>query len=132
MREDGYAEVLRFRRELRSFLRWSEQAARDAGLTPAVHQLLLAVRGSSRDGGPTVGDVAAELGVRHHSAVELTQRAEDLGLLLRDRSGEDQRQVRLSLTRTGQERLEQLTTLHLPRIEQLADALADVTAVRFG
>jgi len=132
VREDGYAEVLRFRRELRSFLRWSEQAARDAGLTPAVHQLLLAVRGSSRDGGPTVGDVAAELGVRHHSAVELTQRAEDLGLLLRDRSGEDQRQVRLSLTRTGQERLEQLTTLHLPRIEQLADALADVTAVRFG
>jgi DNA-binding MarR family transcriptional regulator len=132
VREDGYAEVLKFRRELRSFLRWSEQAARDAGLTPAVHQLLLAVRGSAREGGPTVGDVAEELGVRHHSAVELTQRAEELGLLLRDRSDEDHRQVRLSLTGTGRERLEALTTLHLPRIEQLADVLAAVTAARSG
>jgi DNA-binding MarR family transcriptional regulator len=126
----AYAEVLRFRRELRGFLQWSESAARDAGLTPAVHQLLLTIRASQREGGPTIGDVAAELGVRHHSAVELAQRAEELDLLTRERSGEDHRQVRLTLTPSGRHRLEELTRLHLPRIQALADVLAAVTADR--
>jgi DNA-binding MarR family transcriptional regulator len=130
MRDGEYAEVLRFRRELRGFLRWSEDAARDAGLTPAVHQLLLATRGSTRVGGPTIGDVAEALDVRHHSAVELAQRAEELGLLTRERSGDDHRQVRLALTPDGRDRLAELTRLHLPRIEALADALAAVTADR--
>ena len=71
-----YGQLLRFRRELRGFLRWSEETARANGLTPSVHQLLLAVRGSGREGGPTVKDVAEALDVRHHSAVELAQRAE--------------------------------------------------------
>lgn len=130
MREEQYAEVLRFRRELRAFLKWSEGAAREAGLTPAIHQLLLAVRGSGREGGPTVGDVAEQLGIRHHSAVELAQRAQELGLLTRERSGDDHRQVRLALTEPARDRLEQLTELHLPRIETLADVLAAVTADR--
>lgn len=130
MRNADYAEVLRFRQELRGFLRWSEGTAREAGLTPAVHQLLLATRGSSRDGGPTIGDVADALDVRHHSAVELAQRAEELGLLTRERSDDDHRQVRLALTADGRDRLEELTRLHLPRIEALADVLAAVTADR--
>ena len=130
MNDADYAQVLRFRRELRGFLRWSEGAARDAGLTPAVHQLLLAVRGSHRLGGPTVRDVAEELDVRHNSAVELAQRAEELGLLTRRRSDDDHRQVRLALTDTGRDRLEELTRLHLPRIDALADVLTEVTADR--
>ena len=77
--DDDFAELLRFRDALRRFLRWSEDQARAAGLTPAQHQLLLAVRG--HDGDPTIGDVAEHLLLRHHSAVELVDRAERAGLL---------------------------------------------------
>ena len=121
-----YAQLLRFRRELRTFLRWSEQAARSNGLTPAVHQLLLAVRGSDRAGGATVGDVAEALDVRHHSAVQLAHRAEELGLVTRTRGISDQRQVRLGLTDTGEAQLAQLTRLHRPRIRALAELLSEV------
>lgn len=122
-----YGQLLRFRRELRGFLRWSEETARTKALTPSVHELLLAVRGSAREGGPTVKDVAQALDVRHHSAVELAQRAEELGLLIRQRSAADQRQVRLTLTERGRQQLDELTRLHQPRIAALAQVLSDVT-----
>ena len=69
--------LLEFRTGLRRFLHWSEEQARAAGLTAAQHQLLLAVRG--HDGGPTIGEVAEQLLLRHHSAVELVDRAERPG-----------------------------------------------------
>jgi DNA-binding MarR family transcriptional regulator len=76
---DGdFRELLRFRDALRRFQRWSEGEAAAAGLTPAQHQLLLAVRG--HDGDPTIGDVADHLMLRHHSAVELVDRAERAGV----------------------------------------------------
>ena len=60
-----FAELLRFRDGLRRFMRWSEEQARAAGLTPAQHQLLLAIRGHGGD--PTIGDVAGHLLLKHHS-----------------------------------------------------------------
>src|SRR5690349_1571259 len=74
--DDDYRRLLELRSGLRRFLRWSEQAAQSAGLTPAQHQLLLAVRGHDDPRGPTVGDVAEHLLLRHHSAVGLIDRAE--------------------------------------------------------
>lgn len=126
--DDGdYARLLAFRVELRRFLRHSETVARDAGLTPALHQLLLAIRGALASGpGPTVGELAAALDVRHHSAVELAQRAEQLGLVARTRDEADHRQVRIRLTADGERQLEQLTHSNLPAIRQLADRLAGV------
>ena len=71
-----YRRLLEFRTGLRRFLHWSEEQARAAGVTPAQHQLLLAIRG--HDGaGPTIGDVADYLLLRHHSAVGLVDRAVD-------------------------------------------------------
>ncbi len=43
--DQDYRRLLGFRSELRGFMRWSEEAARDAGLTPSLHQLLLVIRG---------------------------------------------------------------------------------------
>jgi len=121
--DEDYRRLLAFRSELRDFLRWSERAAHDAGLTPALHQLLLVVRGYPAADGPTIGDAARELHIRHHSAVELAQRAEAAGLLRRDRDPHDQRQVHMRLTRLGRGRLESLTGQHLPRIAALAATL---------
>ena len=55
---EDYRRLLELRTGLRRFLRWSERQAQAAGLTPAQHQLLLAIRGHPDPRGPTVGDVA--------------------------------------------------------------------------
>ena len=77
--DEDYRRLLELRTGLRRFLRWSEQHAEAAGLTPAQHQLLLAIRGHDDPRGPTVGDVAGYLMLRHHSAVGLVDRAEKAG-----------------------------------------------------
>jgi DNA-binding MarR family transcriptional regulator len=115
-----YEDLLSLRTGLRRFLRWSEQQAEDAGLTPAQHQLLLAIRGHSDPRGPTVGEVADYLLLRHHSAVGLVDRAEAAGLVDRARDPEDHRIVRVELTSAGAKRLEALGALHLEELERLA------------
>ena len=118
--DSAYARLLALRTGLRRFERWSEQQAQAAGLTPAQHQLLLAIRGHGEDPGPTVGEVADYLLLRHHSAVGLVDRAEAAGLVYRARDEEDHRVVRLYLTERGRKRLETLSELHLEELSRLA------------
>ncbi len=124
--DEDYQRLLAFRGELRSFLRWSEQAAHNAGLTPSLHQLLLVVRGYPTAPGPTIGQAAQELQIRHHSVVELAQRAETAGLICRDRDTVDHRRVHLTLTSHGRKQLEALTREHLTHIQALAHTLEHV------
>lgn len=124
--DEDYQRVLAFRSELRRFLRWSEHTANDAGLTPSLHQLLLVLRGHPNAPGPTIGQVAEELQMRHHSAVELVRRAEAKGLVGRERDDLDQRRVHLTLSDHGREQLEALTREHLARIPTLAETLERV------
>jgi DNA-binding MarR family transcriptional regulator len=121
--DSDYTRLLEFRRELRRFLRWSEEQAAAAGLTPAQHQLLLAVRGSSGDQPPTVGELAELLLLRHHSVVELVDRAEAAGLVQRRPDPADQRVVRVALSRDGGARLEALSASHLEELARLRRAL---------
>jgi len=118
-----YEDLLALRTGLRRFLRWSDQLAEAAGLTPAQHQLLLAVRGHPDRRGPTLGEVADYLLLRHHSAVGLVDRAEAAGLVKRVRDGEDHRVVRLQLSAKGSKRLEGLHALHQEELERLAPRL---------
>jgi DNA-binding MarR family transcriptional regulator len=119
--DDEYARLLTFRVELRRFLRWSEEQAATVGLTPAQHQLMLAIRGHPGPRGPNVGEVADYLGIRHHSAVQLIDRTEQLGLVARHREdSNDRRIVRLTLTKAGEEKLAQLSTTHLEEFQRLA------------
>ncbi len=115
-----YEDLLALRTGLRRFLRWSEQQAEASGLTPAQHQLLLAIRGHSDPDGPTVGEVADYLLLRHHSAVGLVDRADAAGLVRRVRDPQDHRVVRLQLTPTGTKRLEALSELHIEELQRLA------------
>lgn len=124
--DEDYQRLLAFRSELRDFLRWSEQSAHNAGLTPSLHQLLLVIRGHPTTPGPTIGQAAEELHIRHHSAVELAQRAESTGLICRERDPLDHRRMHLELTDRGREQLEVLTRAHLPRIQALAGVLEHV------
>ncbi|CAN5137545.1 hypothetical protein BH20ACT9_BH20ACT9_06420 [soil metagenome] len=121
-----YATLLSFRRALRRFERRSERRAAEAGLTAAQHQLLLAVRGLADPRGPTVGDVADALFVRHHSAVELIDRAATAGLVERRRDADDGRVVRLALTAQGRDRLAALTAVHVEELRRLAPLLHEL------
>jgi DNA-binding MarR family transcriptional regulator len=114
-----YEHLLRFRTEVRRFLRWSEEQAQVEGLTPAQHQLLLAVRGSTDPRGATIKEVADALLLRHHTATELVDRAEAGGLLRRERDDEDHRVVRLHITRAGAGKLARLSRQHLDELERL-------------
>jgi DNA-binding MarR family transcriptional regulator len=118
-----YQRLLRFRTGLRRFLRWSAEQAAAAGLTPAQHQLLLAVRGHPDPRGPTVGEVARYLLLRHHSTVELIDRAQAAGLLERHADRHDSRAVRLRLTESGEQRLRTLTAAHLEELARLESEL---------
>ncbi|HEY5194945.1 MAG TPA: MarR family winged helix-turn-helix transcriptional regulator [Solirubrobacteraceae bacterium] len=124
--DEDYQRLLTFRKELREFLRWSERSAHNAGLTPSLHQLLLVVRGHPTIPGPTIGQAAQALDIRHHSAVELAQRAEGTGLICRERDPLDHRRIHLELTDHGRQQLEALTRAHLPRIKVLAAILDHV------
>jgi DNA-binding MarR family transcriptional regulator len=113
-----YQQLLAFRSELRRFQHWSEEQAAQEGLTPAQHQLLLAIRGHP-DGRPTLTDVAAALLLRHHSAVELVDRAEKVDLVRRARDRSDHRLVRLHLTNRGSRKLARLSARHLDELKRL-------------
>src|SRR4051794_41936787 len=71
-----YRALAQFRAGLRRFLHFSEEAARDAGTTPAQHQLLLAGRGVGGAGTPRGGDLPEAVQLAHHSAREIVHPAE--------------------------------------------------------
>ena len=123
LEQRDYERLLAFRTGLRRFLRWSGQQAEAAGITPAQHQLLLAVRGHPDPRGPTIGEVAGYLLVRHHSAVELIDRAVAAGLVARQADSEDGRTVRIVLTADGKKRLERLAASHLEELDRLTSRL---------
>jgi DNA-binding MarR family transcriptional regulator len=113
-----YRRLLELRDGLRRFIHWSEEQARAAGITPAQHQLLLAVRGHP-DGPPTLGDISDHLLLRHHSAVGLVDRAEAAGLVSRSRDGDDHRVVHVELTPRGEATLAGLTAEHKEELERI-------------
>jgi DNA-binding MarR family transcriptional regulator len=115
--DEDFARLLTFRDGLRRFLHWSDAQAKAAGLTGAQYQLLLAVRG--HPGSPSLGDVAEHLLLRHHSTVELVDRAERSGLVRRVADASDHRVVRLELTADGERRLGALATAHLEELSRL-------------
>jgi len=130
-REDGepeYRALAEFRLRIGRFLRFSEQAARAAGIAPRQHQLLLAVKGTAQGEAPTVGALAGRLGIRHHSTVGLVDRLAARRLVRRRRDGRDRRQVHVELTPQGEELLRRLSLHH--RAELRTEGPALVRALR--
>jgi DNA-binding MarR family transcriptional regulator len=116
-----YRALAQFRRALRSFLHFSEEAAKAAGLTPSQHQLLLAIRGADSNQPPTIGEVADWMKLRHHSTVELVDRAEHSGLVTRVADPGDLRRQRLTLTELGETRLDALSILHREELRRFRE-----------
>lgn len=108
---------------LRRFLHWSEDQAAAAGLTPAQHQLLVAIKGHPGPEPPAIRDLAEYLFLRSHSAVGLIDRAEAAGFVRREQDDKDARVVRVYLTEKGDQLVENLTAAHLAELYNLAESL---------
>lgn len=125
---DDFEHLLAFRVSLRRFQRWSEDQARAAGLTHVQHQLLVAIKGHPGAEPPTVGDLAGYLLLRHHSTVELVNRAEAAGCVRRVADASDGRLVRVRLTAQGERILNDLAPAHLAELHDLAAILDELVA----
>jgi DNA-binding MarR family transcriptional regulator len=120
--QSDFEHLLELRTGLRRFIRWSDQQAQSAGLTPAKHQLLLAIKGHSDPAGPTIGEIADYLVLRHHSAVGLIDRAVTDGLVKRNKD-RTKGVVRVTLTPAGEDKLEALAETHVEEIAHLAPTM---------
>ena len=117
--------VAEFRAALRQFLRRSERVARQSGLTPQRHLLLLMIKGAPNgDEQSTVTQLSERLQLAQSTVTELVRRAEEAGLIERTQSQRDARVAHLRLTPEGERRLMlSFTELETERA-QLRDAFA--------
>lgn len=121
-----YQKMAEFRYQIRCFLRFSEQAARAAGLEPQQHQLLLALKGLPVGKKATIGVLAERLQIQHHSAVELIDRLAGRKLIRRYRSRVDRRQVFVRLTASGEKVLRELLLYHLQELQSVGPSLVKI------
>ena len=118
-----YQALAELRYHIRRFLHFSEQAARASGLEPRQYQLMLAIKGLPTNMRPRIGDLAEQLQIQHHSAVELANRLSAGDYVRRRRSGEDRREVLLSLTPKGEKTLSELAFHHREELRNLGPSL---------
>lgn len=118
-----YETLAALRYALRRFVRFSEEAAHAAGLTPQQHQALLAIKGFPGRDRITIGELAERLQLRHHSAVGLADRLVSSRLAVRKQAAADRRQVYLQLTRRGEALLEALSTAHREQLRRVSPEL---------
>lgn len=117
-----YESLARFRYAVRRYLAFTEAGARSVGLTTQQHQALLAIKAHTLTADMTIGDLAAQLLIKHHSAVELFGRLEKAGYARRARDTEDRRKVLLSLTEAGETVLAALSAKNLRELRLIAPA----------
>lgn len=114
-----YAQLASFRHALRTFLRFSEAAAAQEGLTSQHYQAMLILRGWP-DGQPiSINDLAQHLLIKHNSAVGLVDRLADEGLVVREASAVDRRKVELRLSSGGREVLSRLAATHRDELRRI-------------
>ncbi len=118
-----YQALAEFRYQIRRFLRFSEQAVHAAGLERGQYQLMLAIKGMPEGVRPRIRELADRMHIQHHSAVELINRLEAGGYVLRARAQDDRREVLLALTPKGERVLGELALHHHEELRSAAPSL---------
>ena len=122
--------VAEFRAALRGFMRTSERNSRAAGLTPQRYLLLLMIKGAPDESEQsTVTELADRLQLAQSTVTELVGRAEETGLVERERSVDDGRIAHLRLTPEGEQRLADPFTSNAAERGALRDAFAHLDPV---
>jgi DNA-binding MarR family transcriptional regulator len=118
-----YAELAAFRRALREFLHFSEDAAARAGLSGRQYQAMLFLRGRQGVRAVSIDDLAHELLIKHNSAVGLADRLVREGLVTRGRAIDDRRRAELALTPLGRQILTKLASMHRVELRRIGPGL---------
>lgn len=121
--DEDYRRLLEFRDGVRRYIHHLEVQAGRLGITPAQHQILLAIRGHAGPKPPSIRDLSTHMLLRHHSMVELVNRAESAGLVRREPDPDDHRVVRVTLTALGTAKLHDLSAAHLDELSRLIPRL---------
>ena len=119
-----YEALAAFRHAVRRYLAFAEAGARSVGLTSQQHQALLAIKAQAATKAMSIGDLAAELLIKHHSAVELVGRLEKAGFTRRSPDVEDRRRVLVALTEMGEGVLAALSANNLRELRVVAPAFS--------
>jgi len=122
--KDDFEALARFRFGIRRYLRFSEETVRSHGVTPQQYQLMLALKGFPGRDWAVVHELADRLQLRHHSVVELIDRAQVQGLVQRTTHPDDGRAVRVVLTDRGERLLGRLSALHRDELRRMDSVLA--------
>jgi DNA-binding MarR family transcriptional regulator len=130
MAKADFETLAEFRYRLRCFLRFSEEVTQRSGITPLQYQLMLQIKGFPQRDWACVGELAERLQSKHHGVVALISRCETLGLVQRQPSPSDLRQVEVRLTAEGERRIEQLGRLHRDELESLQGLLGPALTAR--
>ncbi len=128
--QDTVQDLAWFRYQLRKFLHFSEKAARQCGITPQQHQLLLGVAGFTGSASASVSQLAEFLQERHNSVVGLVERAVQRGLVRREHDPRDRRLVIVSLTQQGEDILARLNKMHEEEVKRVRMGFAKGTKKR--
>lgn len=124
--KSDYEALAEFRYALRKFLGFSEAAAAEHGVTPQQYQALLAIEGFPGRNWVTIGELAEQMRIAHHSAVGLANRMEAMRLVKRVASPDDRRRVRVRLTPKGLKLLEKLYRVHRDELRSTGPQLASL------
>jgi DNA-binding MarR family transcriptional regulator len=124
VKDTEYRALSEFRQSIHDYLDFSDRAAKAAGIEPRQYQLMLAIKGLPGEVEPSVGMLAQYLRVRHHSAVELINRAGQNGFVERERSANG-RYVLVKLTEEGNRVLEQAVAERLKELQSAGPVLVD-------
>jgi DNA-binding MarR family transcriptional regulator len=119
-----YAQLASFRLALRGFLRFSETAAAQEGLTSQHYQAMLILRGWPEDQPASINDLAQQLLIKHNSAVGLVDRLAQGGLVTRAPSTVDRRKVELQLSARGRRVLASLARMHRDELRRIGPIMA--------
>jgi DNA-binding MarR family transcriptional regulator len=122
--KQDFEALARFRFGIRRYLRFSEETVRRHGATPQQYQLLLAIKGFPGRDWAVVRELADRLQLRHHTVVELVNRAQAQGLVRRTTDPDDARAVRVVLTDEGEHLLDRLSALHRDELRRMDSVLA--------
>jgi DNA-binding MarR family transcriptional regulator len=121
---EQYGDLAEFRWQIRRFQHFSEITAKEHGIEPQQHQLLLLVHGLPAGVKPTIREIASRLFIQHHSAVELIDRMARSGMISRQVGESDRREVWIRLTPAGRAILRKLALAHRDELECAGPELA--------
>lgn len=118
-----YSQLAAFRHALRGFMRFSEAAAAEVGLTTRHYHAMLVVRGCTDGQRVSISDLAQQLFIKHNSAVGLVDRLAREMLIVREPSSVDRRRVELRLTGRGRRVLAKLAAMHRRELQRVGPKL---------